>query len=76
MTLLKKYGITSLAAPTEADTRIMRNLTDEERRAVIAEQIELGEKDIAEGRYTELGSDEAIEEFIEETWSLNEAPAV
>lgn len=73
---MKKYGITSLAAPTEEDTRIMRSLTDEQRRAVIAEQIELGSKDIAEGRYTELDSDEAIEAFFEREWNLDEASAV
>lgn len=76
MTLMEKHGISSLAAPTEADLAKLRSLSDEERRALIAEHIELGTKDIAEGRFTLLDSDEAIEAFFDEIWSLDEAPVV
>lgn len=76
MGLMEKHGIRSLAAPTEADIARLRRLNDEERRAIIAEAIAQGAADIEAGRFALLDSDEAIEAFFDEIWSLDEASAV
>lgn len=58
--------ITSLAAPTDEDIAAMRALSEEDRARVIADHIEDGTRDIAEGRYTTLESDEDIRKFFQE----------
>lgn len=61
---MKKHGISSLAAPIEADTITMRSLSEEQRRAVIAEHVRQGSLDIAEGRYTTFSSGQDIHDFF------------
>jgi len=58
--------ISSLAAPTAEDFAVMRSLSEDDRRAIIADHIAQGTRDIAEGRYTTLESDEDIKNFFAE----------
>ena len=76
MDLMKKHGISSLAAPTEADLAKLRSLSDEDRAALIAAHIEQGSKDIAEGRFAEFSSDEDIHAFFEKKRAKYETPAI
>lgn len=62
--------ITSLAAPTEADMKALRAMTPEQRRALIAAEIEKGTRDIVEGRYVLLQSDEDITKFFDDKWPI------
>ena len=76
MDLMKKHGISSLAAPMEADLAKLRSLSDEDRAALIAVYIEQGAKDIAEGRYTEFSSGDDIYTFFEQKRAKYETPAI
>jgi len=63
--------ISSLAAPTEDDLAVMRSLSPEDRQKIIADHIDQGSRDIAEGRFTTLKSDEDINEFFDEVWPIS-----
>ena len=73
---MKKHGITSLAAPTEADRKKLRALSKEDRIALICSEIEAGRVDIEAGRYTELATDEDIHNFFEASRAKYEIKAV
>jgi len=49
----------------------MRSLSPEDRQKIIADHIDQGSRDIAEGRFTTLKSDEDINEFFDEVWPIS-----
>ncbi|MEM9374653.1 MAG: hypothetical protein AAGA72_00425 [Pseudomonadota bacterium] len=66
-------AISSLAAPTEADLAVLRALSPEERKAVIAAHIAQGSQDITEGRFVSLESDDDISAFFDAKLAKYEA---
>lgn len=66
----EKTHITSLAAPSDEDLAALRAMSEDERNALIAAHIDEGTRDIAEGRYTTLASDEDIKDFFDKNWPI------
>lgn len=63
--------ISSLAAPTKEDEAILRTLSDEQYRALLAAHLEEGRRDIREGRYTELKDADDIRAFFDRIWPID-----
>ena len=65
--------ISSLAAPTKADEAVLRSLTWEQYRALVAEHLERGQQDIREGRYTTFRNEEEIAAYFDKFYPPAEA---
>ena len=57
--------ISSLAAPTREDLKLLEAMTRDERMALICAEIEAGRADFEAGRYIELATDDDIHNFFE-----------
>ena len=56
--------ISSLAAPTEEDLAVMRSISADEYRELLAAQIEAGREDIRQGRCVVLNDEAAIRDYF------------
>lgn len=57
--------ISSLAAPTREDLKLLEAMSRDERIALIRAEIEAGRADFEAGRYIELATDDDIHNFFE-----------
>ena len=68
--------ISSLAAPTPEDIKVLEAMSREERIALIRAEIEAGRADIDAGRFIELATDDDIHNFFEASRSKYETTVI
>lgn len=73
---MSKITISSFAAPTSKDLAVLRSLTPEQRQELLAVELGKGRADLTAGRYTELNSDEDLNNFFDEIRAQDEITVI
>ena len=68
----KSTSISSFAAPTAQDIAVLRSLTVEQRKELLAAELAKGAADIEAGRFTDLRTDREIAAFFEQRRASDE----